>query len=344
MLPILGSIYGKIADVRNTLYEKGVFKVHNLGARTISIGNITTGGTGKTPLVMFVAEHLAEQGEKVCILTRGFGREDPQKRVLVSDGKKILADARMGGDEPVEIAQKLLGRAIVIADANRVASAKWAIAKFGVTAFVLDDAFQHRRAKRDVDVVAIDATNPFGGGKMLPDGRLREPLVNLDRADVIVLTRSNLVNDTKAIEAKIKEFAPDTSIFSASTRTSKVSLLRDFLSDGNDYSRNEKYDKDDLSGLPAFAFSALGNPTSFIEQLKRDNTVIVGTHAFADHHYYVGSEMKMIAQKARASGAELLITTGKDAVKLDGLTIDLPCYVLESELDLNDPAGFIALL
>ncbi len=185
-------IYGTIIEARNSLYEKGVFKSFSLGVPVISIGNITVGGTGKTPLVAFVAEILAEKGEKVCIISRGYGRKNPKKRVLVSDGENILADARQSGDEPFELAQRLLGKAIVVADANRVSAGNWAREKFGITAFVLDDAFQHRKVKRDLDIVTIDATNPFGNKKMLPSGILREPLKNLKRADAIVITRANL--------------------------------------------------------------------------------------------------------------------------------------------------------
>ncbi|HEX3101808.1 MAG TPA: tetraacyldisaccharide 4'-kinase, partial [Pyrinomonadaceae bacterium] len=148
MLSLLASIYAKIADVRNRLYELGVFATYDLGARVISIGNITSGGTGKTPLVARVAEILADRGEKVCILTRGYGRENAERRVLVSDGNEVLADVREAGDEPFELANKLIGKALVIADADRVAAAEGAKRRFGVTAFVLDDGFQHRKAKR----------------------------------------------------------------------------------------------------------------------------------------------------------------------------------------------------
>ena len=198
MLKLLGKIYGLGADLRNSLYDRGILKTHSLGARTISIGNITTGGTGKTPLVAHVASILSVNGEKVCILTRGYGRDNPGDRVLVSDGTNILVDARTGGDEPVELGRKLLGKAIVVADADRVSAARWAKEEFGITAFVLDDGFQHRRVKRDLDIVCIDATNPFGRGMMLPAGALREPLENLSRADAIVLTRANQVESVDA--------------------------------------------------------------------------------------------------------------------------------------------------
>src|SRR5688572_13091897 len=178
MLKLLGKIYGSIADLRNRLYDRDLFKSHSLGARTISIGNITTGGTGKTPLVGYVAEILADAGEKVCILTRGYGRTG-SGRVLVSDGTEVLADAATGGDEPVELARRLSGKAIVISDADRVSAATWAKEEYGVTAFVLDDGFQHRRVKRDLDIVCLDATDPDGGGLVLPAGKLREFFVNL---------------------------------------------------------------------------------------------------------------------------------------------------------------------
>jgi len=186
MLRLLGKIYVAIGGLRNSLYDRGILKSHSLGARTISIGNITAGGTGKTPLVAYVAELLADAGEKVCILTRGYGRKNERDRVVVSDGTNVLVDAATGGDEPVELAQRLLGKSVVIADADRVAAARWAKKQFGITAFVLDDAFQHRRARRDLDIVCVDATNPRGG-------LLRESFANLVRADVIIITRADLV-------------------------------------------------------------------------------------------------------------------------------------------------------
>ena len=184
---MLGWLYGKIANIRNSFYEKGIFESFSLGVPVISIGNITMGGTGKTPLVAYVAELLDRKNETVCIISRGYGRSNPGKRVLVSDGKALLTGPKNAGDEPYELAQKLLNKAIVISDADRVAAAAWAKEEFDVTVFVLDDAFQHRTARRDLDIVCIDAMNPFR--------LLREPLENLARADAIVITRSDLAED-----------------------------------------------------------------------------------------------------------------------------------------------------
>ena len=337
MLSLLAPIYAKIADARNRLYDRGVFESFDLGCRTISIGNITTGGTGKTPLVAYVARVLAKRGERVCILTRGYGRENPKQRVLVSDGNEIFASVREAGDEPFELAQKLRGEAIIIADADRVAAAEWAKRKFGVTMFILDDGFQHRRAKRDLDIVCIDATNPFGGGKMLPAGRLREPLGNLKRADVIVITRANLVDDLTDLKCEISQLAPAKPIFNAENRITNITLLDDF------HRRKQAPRKIEIKEQ-VVAFCGLGNPENFFEQLSRASFDGVATKRFGDHHKYSQSDVDTIEQLASQAGASALLTTAKDAVKLGGLKFTLDCYVVETEVILNDESAFAALL
>jgi len=354
MLRLVGWLYGRIINIRNSLYDRGVFKSHSLGARTISIGNITTGGTGKTPLVAYVAEILAEADEKVCILTRGYGRES-SGRVLVSDGENVLVDARTGGDEPVELARKLIGKAIVVADADRVSAAAWAKEKFGITAFVLDDGFQHRRAKRDLDIVCVDATNPFGdgyveldtvgvdatnlfpGGHVLPAGKLREPLGNIARADAIVITRADLVKTAAFTVQELANHANRTAkfnFFSAALRVGDTIRLEDF-NKGRATPVNE-----DFQFGPSFAFSALGNPESFSRQLAEQQFVISGTAEFRDHHIYQQFDIVKIEKQAAQLGAKSLITTAKDAVKLTGLEFTMPCFVFEIALSLSDPVCF----
>ncbi|MEQ1923107.1 MAG: tetraacyldisaccharide 4'-kinase [Pyrinomonadaceae bacterium] len=328
MLSLLSSIYGKVADIRNKLYDKGVFESHDLSARVISVGNITTGGTGKTPLVAYVAKILAERGEKVCILTRGYGRKDPKKRVLVSDGENILSTAIESGDEPFELANILLGKAIVIADADRVAAAEWAKRRFGVTVFVLDDGFQHRKAKRDVDIVCIDATNPFGGGKMLPAGRLREPLHNLSRADVVVITRADLVEDISDLKFEISNWAPDAAVFVAENKITRV------VGSEKIYVKSQN----------AFAFCGLGNPENFFELLRRNEITVNGTLAFRDHHIYSQKDIERIESEAKLTGAEVLLTTAKDAVKLSALKFEMDRFVVEIETAIKDPDRFAAMI
>ncbi len=317
------------------LYEKGTFKSFSLGVPTISIGNITVGGTGKTPLVAFVAEVLAEQGEKVCILTRGYGRENAKQRVLVSDGEKVLAEVKKSGDEPFELAQKLLGKAVVVADANRFSAGNWAREKFGVTAFVLDDGFQHRKIRRDLDIVLLDATNPFGNGKLLPSGILREPLEHLKRADAIVITRANVVDNLDNLKSQISDFSHNYPVFISKNKVANLVNLKDFPAKPQSPLRT----KDTV-----FAFCALGNPNNFFEQLRREYFDLVSTETFSDHHFYTAKDVTKIERKANKNGAKVLLTTAKDAVKLKGLNFNLPCFVVESKLVFDDEIGFRNLL
>lgn len=317
-------------NVRNHLYDRGVFGTYELGPRTISVGNITTGGTGKTPLVAYIATILAERGDNVCILTRGYGRRDPKKRILVSDRTQILESTADTGDEPYELASKLLGKASVIADRNRVSAAEFAKRSFGVTHFILDDGFQHRRAKRDVDIVCVDATNPFGGDQMLPAGRLREPVENLSRANAIVVTRADLVDDLLALRSQLSGLAPDAKLFSATSKTRVVDPKTGAATDA--------------TGRKIFAFCGLGNPDGFFRLAKRNGLELIGSKTFRDHHVYTRSDIAEIDKMARDAGADVLLTTAKDAVKLTEFSFEMPCRVLEIEVELDDPEAFAAML
>jgi tetraacyldisaccharide 4'-kinase len=358
---MLSWLYGKITDFRNTLYEKEIYKSFSLGAKTVSVGNITVGGTGKTPFVAFVAEILAGGGEKVCILTRGYGRENPKKRVLVSDGETILTDVNQTGDEPFELAIKLFGKAIVIADANRVSAARWAREKFGVTVFVLDDAFQHRKAKRDLDIVLLDATNPFGNYKILPAGILRESLKNLKRADLIIITRANLIENPADLKIKIREYNADCPIFISDNKISNLIEISKFNEKMERFKDTENktespetaneheclIDKLELETRNlksetqnALAFCGLGNPNNFYEQLRREGFNLISTETFPDHYFYTRKDIKALKDKAEKCGANCLLTTAKDGVKLKDLQFEMPCFVVETDLRFDDEKSF----
>src|ERR1043165_9570726 len=165
----LSLVYGLAVRIRNGLYRTGIRKAHDVGAPVISVGNLTTGGTGKTPLVELIASRMAADGRRVCVLTRGYSRKSAG-RVVVSDNEAVLADVNDAGDEPLWLAENLRGRAAVVCDKNRVAAAQWAVGNLGSEILILDDAFQHQQIQRDVNVLVIDARNAFGNGRLLPAG------------------------------------------------------------------------------------------------------------------------------------------------------------------------------
>jgi tetraacyldisaccharide 4'-kinase len=333
----LGWIYGLVQNTRNFLYDRGIFKSYPLGSRTISIGNLTTGGTGKTPLVAYIARLLADNGEKVCVLTRGYGRRNASRRVLVSDSHEVLVDAGIGGDEPVELAQKLIGKAVVIADRDRVSAAKWARREFEATVFLLDDGFQHRCAARDLDIVCVDATNPFGNDEILPAGILREGPQNLRRAGIVVITRANLVIEISDLKSQISEFAPGSKILTA---TNKIIGIARNCGTGGQYKNGTPKQKIPSKESRAFAFCGLGNPLSFFRQLEVDGFNIGGRKMFPDHYYYSQGDVSSVEKEATAAGAEILITTAKDAVRLSHLEFSMGCYVAEVEMQIDNEAGF----
>lgn len=338
----LGALYGAAMRVRRALYNRGALKVHRIGAPVISVGNITTGGTGKTPLVEWVARAVANEGRRVCILTRGYGRADAGRRVVVSDGEQILSDARTGGDEPLQLAEALRGLASVISDADRVAAARYALENLRCEVFILDDGFQHLRLARNLNLAVVDATNPWGGGKLLPQGRLREPLRELARADCIILTRSEQAHeDIDSLRKQAERLSDGRLVLLSRTRTRAVYPLEVAAADGKALgetgSQRPRIHASQLSTLHHFAaFCAIGNPSTFFRHIEAGGYGLSYARAFPDHHVYIQREIDELTMKAKQAGAEALLTTAKDAVKLRSLRFELPCYVLEIELEFDD--------
>ena len=323
VLPPLSLLYGAVTRTRLSLYRRGTFVTTKLERPVISVGNITTGGTGKTPLVEWVARTLAATGKKVCILTRGYGRKNPHLQVIVSDGYGVLASPLEAGDEPFLLATNLSGRAAVISSADRIAAGREAINDFGSDCFVLDDGFQHLRLARDLNIVTIDATNPWGGGSLLPYGRLRETREGLRRADCIVITRCDQVRSLAALRDEILTFAGDRPIFQSHMRTSRVSSLKNGPGTLSSPAR-------------LAAFCAIGNPSGFFEHLRRSGYELVLERSYPDHHVFSQDEIDSLTEAAKKAGANSLITTAKDAVKLRTMSFTVPCYVLEIEISIEN--------
>ena len=199
VLKVLSFLFGAVVAIRYFLYRTGVLRRYPLGIQVISIGTVTAGGTGKTPVTEIFARTLAAEGRKVAILSRGYRRKEApwwrrlftqvvEQPLVVSDGKRVLLDAATGGDEPYMLASNLPGVAVVV-DRNRVKAGRYAVKRLGCNTLILDDGFQYQRLKHSIEVVLVDSTNPFGNGNMLPRGILREPVRSIRRADIIFLTK-----------------------------------------------------------------------------------------------------------------------------------------------------------
>jgi tetraacyldisaccharide 4'-kinase len=324
ILPPFGTLYGVITRTHARLYERGIFQPAKLDRPVISIGNITAGGTGKTPMVEWVAKTLAAAGKKVCILTRGYKRANPNQRVLVSDGKTVFSNPTDAGDEPYLLANNLRGIAAVISDANRFSAGEGAIKHLATDCFVLDDGFQHFRLARSLDIVLIDATDPWGGKQMLPAGRLREPLAGLKRADCFVLTRCNQVEAVGNLRNDLVKLAGDRPIFSSRMVETGLKSLAG--------SANSSLQTESVA-----AFCAIGNPRSFFTLLRRSGYESRLETSFVDHHVYTQADIDRLVSAAQQAGAQSLITTAKDAVKLQNLHFSMPCYFLEIEIQIDEP-------
>ena len=329
----LSFVYGAAVNIRSALYRTGIFKTQTVGAPVISVGNITTGGTGKTPLVEWIAGRLSERGHRVCILTRGYRRANPSHRVVVSDGERIVADIEQSGDEAMMLAQSLAGKAAVVCDADRVAGARWVIENLNADVLILDDGFQHVRIGRDLDIVTLDATNPWGNGRRLTAGILREPIRSLSSADCIVVTRTAGALEA-GLQKRIRQ-ATDAPTFRSTTVISRISALD---------SPQLEADGGTVRQHPVAALCGIGNPNAFFQQLRDEGFNLRHTEVFRDHHKYSQTDIDRLTQHASDAGAHALITTAKDAVKLTSMSFPLPCYVIEIEMQIQEADTLLALI
>jgi tetraacyldisaccharide 4'-kinase len=335
VLSPLGGLYGVAIKARRSLYRRGLLSNQRVAVPLISVGNLTMGGTGKTPLVQWIAEQLASANRHVCILTRGYGRKNPKQRVVVSKGAEVLSDAEHAGDEAFLLAESLKGRAAVISDADRGSAALWAIKNLASDVFVLDDGFQNLGLARNLDIVTIDATNPWGNRRLLPAGILREPRGELARADCVVLTRVNESNKLQELEREVTELSNGRPVFHSRM---KIRGLRAINAKG------EKVSGAEIKALTVAAFCGIGNPESFLAQLRRAGYQLASTEIFRDHHVYTQVDIDRIVHETSASGARVILTTAKDEVKLRSLRFDLPCYAVEIGIEIDEEDQFRSLI
>ncbi|MBR3222467.1 MAG: tetraacyldisaccharide 4'-kinase [Kiritimatiellae bacterium] len=329
----LSLMFAAIVGIRDFLYRTGLIRRHPLGIQVISIGNVTAGGTGKTPVTEIFARTLSAEGRKVAILSRGYRRKEaPWWRrlftqvidppLVVSDGRHVLLDSATGGDEPYMLASNLPGVAVVV-DRNRVKAGRYAIKRLGCNTIILDDGFQYQKLKHSVEVLLVDATNPFGNGNMLPRGILREPARRLKRADIIFLTKCH--GDASAVREEIRRYNSTAEIVECN-HTPK--MLRDVWS-------REEYPLSWLQGKTTCTLSGIASPKGFENSLRRLGARVVWCERYADHHRYDSSEILYALNRTADMGADALVTTEKDAVRFPRLeTTPVRCLYLRIAIEI----------
>jgi tetraacyldisaccharide 4'-kinase len=324
------------ARVRRQAYAGGLLPAQALPRYTLCIGNLTAGGTGKTPTVLRIVEALCRSGLEPAILTRGYGRKSKEASVLLMPGD-VRSPADIG-DEPAILADRLFCPIGVGAD--RVAVAKQLLEQCPVDLFVLDDGYQRLSLGRSFNLVLIDVTRPFETDSCLPLGRLREPIDGLARADAILLTRTLPGHAYDSLVARIRRLNAAAPVFLSRTRPLRLTETR----------FGEEVRFEDVLGQKAFAFSGIGNPDSFVRGLEDLGMEVVGNLPFPDHHRYTLDDWWDIAAAARDSGAELTITTQKDLVNLSAeapteMRTGAPAlHVLEIDLEIDDCGRLIDLI
>ena len=333
LLKGVSHIFAAVVAFRYFLYNSGIMRRFPLGIQVISIGNVTAGGTGKTPVTEIFARTLCEAGRKVAILSRGYRRKEaPWYRrmftqvidppLVVSDGRRVLLDSVVGGDEPYMLASNLPGVAVLV-DRNRVKAGRYAIKRLGCDTIILDDGFQYQKLKHSIEVVLVDSTNPFGNGHMLPRGVLREPARHLKRADIIFLTKCR--GDVSAVKDEIRKYNRTAEIVECN-HTPR--LLRDVWS-------REEYPLGWLDGKTVCTLSGIASPKGFENSLRHMGSKVVWCDRYADHHRYDSSEILYALNRTADMGADALVTTEKDAVRFPRFeTSPVKCLYLRIAIEI----------
>lgn len=322
--------YGTAVKIRNSLYDKKILRSYGSKAFVISIGNVTTGGVGKTPVTLEAAKYFLSLNKKVAIISRGYGAKLSNKKPnLISDGSGSVFKASIAGDEPVWLSDNAKG-AYVVTCANRLRAEKFLAEKYCPDVIILDDAFQHRKMRRDLDIVLVDAKNKFGNKHVLPAGPLREELSSLNRAEKIVVVNKGFESQQalKFCDKLKKKYDKDTYL---------CQIVPDYaynIITGETLPKESKI----------MAFSAIGQPSGFYEFLKQDYK-LSAVLEFEDHHSYDKSDISKIIEFAQEENIEYVITTEKDAVKLVDLIDDVEIPVkffalkLRAYMDIKEIFG-----
>ena len=329
----LSYVYGFGARVNLWMYEIGILSRRKLKCCVISIGNITVGGTGKTPTAQRVALMIQKMGYRVVILNRGYRSHWDKPVGVVSDGKKIYMTSYEAGDEAYLMAKMMPGIPVVIGK-NRDVTGSYAVEKLNAEVIIMDDGYQHWQVNRDLDIVLVDTLNLFGNGFLLPRGILREPLSHLDRADMFLFTKADQSSQLTRthLADNIRQYNKEAPVVES------IHHAKEFVEIADWYKGIQEHTLplEELKGKRVMVFSAIGNPSSFEQSVSGCGLEILEAIRYPDHHDYGMLEMQYIGERANELKADALITTGKDAVKIPTEFIyfnrDIPLYVMNMDI------------
>lgn len=337
-LKSLSFVFSGLVQLRLWLYDKRLLRARHLGCLVVVVGNLTVGGTGKTPVVEKFARSLASRGRRVAILSRGYKSKpvpfwkrwyrqishkgDPPPKV-VSDGENVLLNSEEAGDEPFMLASNLPG-VMVFVDKNRVNAGSYAIRKYGVDTLILDDGFQYLPLRGRLNLLLVDKTNPFGNGHLLPRGILREPIKHLKRASYVFITKSDGISDP-VLESTIRAHNPGADIIECAHRPQYL----------QDLNTGEKRPLTELNGKRIGAFSAIADHYSFEGFLRRYGAQVMYTRRFLDHHRFTDAELAHVFEQAQKEDLDFLVTTEKDAVRIPkNFRKRIPLFYLRLEIEI----------
>jgi tetraacyldisaccharide 4'-kinase len=316
LLMFLSMLYGFAVKLRTILYDQGILKTRKLPCAVISIGNLTVGGTGKTPMTIYIAKLLKGLGYQPAVISRGYKGLAEKKGGVVSDRQKVLLSPEIAGDEPFMMAQNLKEIPVLVG-ADRVRIGIEAVKQFSPDVIIFDDAFQHRRLDRDLDIVLVDDKSLFGNGYLLPRGVLRESISGISRSDLFILTRCN--DNSSSSLASLDEMTPGKPIFKSFHEPYVVGIFNnsdneicDRLPD--EFSQSFEF----LKSSKVFIFSGIAKNEEFRTTVEHLAGEVAGAIGFKDHHQYTESDFNQIVARAQKTSAEFLITTEKDYVKIAG--------------------------
>jgi tetraacyldisaccharide 4'-kinase len=317
----LSLLYRFVVFLRRLLFDRGFFKQHKTAVAVISVGNLTVGGTGKTPMVIMLAQRLQAKGFRPAVLSRGYGSKATSPVNIVSDGERILMDGAEAGDEPVLVARSAKG-VPVLTGAERIVTAAAAVERLRADVLILDDGFQHRQIARNIDIVLLDSATPFGNGFLFPAGPLREPLSALKRADIIIAT--GIYDDVATHRPMMLPDGVHAPVFKCYYQP------RNLLHGA----RETAFPPELVKGKKICAFAGIGNPMAFEKTLAALGADVAVFIPFPDHHRYTEQDVGLIDEQARQCRAEMIVTTEKDKVKLERFDVFLSgIYALRIEME-----------